>query len=83
MTATALDPPRHLDDGERGHPRRWATLAVMCLAVFVTVLDGTIVNVALPTLAVEFERDHPSAAVDRRRLPARVHRPAARGRRAR
>ena len=36
-----------------GHPRRWATLAVMCLAVFVTVLDGTIVNVALPTLAIE------------------------------
>ena len=24
-----------------GHPRRWATLAVMCLAVFVTVLDGS------------------------------------------
>jgi EmrB/QacA subfamily drug resistance transporter len=38
-----------------GHPRRWATLAVMCLAVFVTVLDGTIVNVALPTLAVELD----------------------------
>ena len=31
--------------------RRWAVLAVMCLAVFVTVLDGTIVNVALPTLS--------------------------------
>lgn len=36
-----------------GHPRRWAVLAVICLAVFVTVLDGTIVNVALPSLAVE------------------------------
>jgi EmrB/QacA subfamily drug resistance transporter len=35
------------------HDRRWATLAVVCLAVFVTVLDGTIVNVALPSLAVE------------------------------
>ena len=32
---------------------RWAILAVTCLAVFVTVLDGTIVNVALPTLTVE------------------------------
>ncbi len=40
-------------DSPDSHPRRWATLAVMCLAVFVTVLDGTIVNVALPTLAVE------------------------------
>ena len=31
--------------------RRWVTLGVLCLAVFVTVLDGTIVNVALPRLA--------------------------------
>ena len=30
-----------------GHPRR------VCLAVFVTVLDGTIVNVALPSLVIE------------------------------
>jgi len=44
-----IDPP----GDPAGHPRRWATLAVMCLAVFVTVLDGTIVNVALPTLAVD------------------------------
>ncbi|MFW2334122.1 DHA2 family efflux MFS transporter permease subunit [Ilumatobacter sp.] len=36
-----------------GHPQRWAVLAVVCLAVFVTVLDGTIVNVALPSLAVD------------------------------
>ncbi len=33
--------------------RRGVVLAVLCLAVFVTVLDGTIVNVALPTLASE------------------------------
>ena len=39
--------------GELGHPRRWAVLAVMCLAVFITVLDGTIVNIALPTLVVD------------------------------
>lgn len=35
------------------HRRRWAILAVLCLAVFVTVVDGTIVNVALPSLALE------------------------------
>ncbi len=35
------------------HRRRWAILAVVCLCVFVTVLDGTIVNVALPSLALE------------------------------
>jgi EmrB/QacA subfamily drug resistance transporter len=33
--------------------RRWLVLAVLCVAVFVTVLDGTIVNVALPTLATD------------------------------
>ena len=36
-----------------GDPRRWAILAVSCLAVFVTVLDGTIVNVALPSLSID------------------------------
>src|SRR4051812_37260637 len=35
--------------------RRWAVLAVVCLAVFVTVLDGTIVNVALPRLSLELD----------------------------
>lgn len=31
--------------------RRWSILAVSCLAVFVTLLDGTIVNIALPSLS--------------------------------
>lgn len=55
MTATAPTPHDLSPDEAASHPRRWAALAVMCLAVFVTVLDGTIVNVALPTLAVELE----------------------------
>jgi EmrB/QacA subfamily drug resistance transporter len=42
-------------DNDVTHHRRWAILAVVCLAVFVTVLDGTIVNVALPTLSVELD----------------------------
>jgi EmrB/QacA subfamily drug resistance transporter len=53
---TATEPLIETHAGEAPdavHRRRWATLAVMCLAVFVTVLDGTIVNVALPTLTVE------------------------------
>ena len=33
--------------------RRWLVLAVLCASVLVVVLDGTIVNVALPTLATE------------------------------
>ena len=42
-----------VDDGL--HRRRWMILAVVSLAVFVTVLDGTIVNVAIPTLAVDLD----------------------------
>ncbi len=38
---------------DRGHPRRWLALAVVSIAVFITTLDGLIVNIALPTLAVE------------------------------
>ncbi len=30
--------------------RRWATLGVLCLSLLVVVVDGSIVNVALPTL---------------------------------
>jgi MFS family permease len=33
-----------------GTERPWAVLAVLCLSVFVIVVDNTIVNVALPTL---------------------------------
>lgn len=35
------------------HRRRWLALAVVCVAVFVTTLDGLIVNIALPSLATE------------------------------
>ena len=37
------------------HERRWAILAVvaLALAVFVRLMDGTIVNVALPSLATD------------------------------
>ncbi len=42
-----------LDAVETRDPRRWAILAVLCVAAFVTVLDGTIVNVALPSLAFD------------------------------
>lgn len=33
--------------------RRWLILGVLCLSVFVIVIDGTIINVALPTLVRE------------------------------
>ena len=31
-------------------PRRWLTLAVLCISLLIIVIDNTIVNVALPTL---------------------------------
>lgn len=34
-----------------GHPRRRAILAVLCLSLLVVVIDNTVVNTALPTLA--------------------------------
>ena len=33
--------------------RRWGVLAILCLSVFLVVLDNTIINVALPTLVEE------------------------------
>jgi EmrB/QacA subfamily drug resistance transporter len=39
-----IPPPQQI------HTRRWATLAVLCLSLLVVVVDGSIVNVALPTL---------------------------------
>jgi EmrB/QacA subfamily drug resistance transporter len=34
-----------------GHDRRWMILPVLCLSVFLVVVDNTIVNVALPSLS--------------------------------
>ncbi len=34
-----------------GHPRRWAILGVLVISLLVVVLDNTILNVALRTLA--------------------------------
>jgi EmrB/QacA subfamily drug resistance transporter len=40
-------------------PRRWQALALVCVAFFMTVLDVSIVNVALPSIgdALDFSRD--------------------------
>src|SRR5689334_3270141 len=38
-------------DHELAYRRRWLTLAVLCVSLFVIVLDNTILNVAIPTLA--------------------------------
>jgi len=57
------DEPRTLDvragrderrRAEDVHARRWRTLAVLALSLFIIGLDNTILNVALPTLQDEF-----------------------------
>ena len=57
-------------------PRRWSVLAVMCLSLLIVGIDGTIVNVALPTLVRELGATVERAAVDRRRVHDRVREPA-------
>src|SRR5947207_9174730 len=37
--------------------KRWVALGVLCLSLLVIVIDNTIVNVALPTLARELDAD--------------------------
>jgi EmrB/QacA subfamily drug resistance transporter len=56
MTATfeRTVPDRSLPAVDRAR-HKWVVLVVLCLAVFVTVLDGTIVNVALPRLSLELD----------------------------
>lgn len=43
--------PQPAADSDPVHRRRWLILAVLCLSLFLVVVDNTIVNVALPTLA--------------------------------
>ena len=40
-------------DGASVHNRRWLILAVLCLSVFLALIDNTIVNVALPSISRE------------------------------
>jgi EmrB/QacA subfamily drug resistance transporter len=40
-------------DGADPDPRRWKALALLCTATFITILDGTIVYVAVPSLATD------------------------------
>ena len=45
--------PRWVGEGAtRAYPRRWWALAVICFALFVLGIDHTILNTAIPRLAV-------------------------------
>jgi EmrB/QacA subfamily drug resistance transporter len=55
MTTTQIRPVEPILEGAGSNPRRWQILAVLCISLFVIVMDNTIVNVALPTLARELD----------------------------
>jgi MFS family permease len=46
-TSPSVLPPASQDGSA---PRRWAALAVLCVALLIVNLDNTVLNVALPTL---------------------------------
>src|SRR3712207_9210806 len=46
---------RALSDPTAIHRRRWWTLAILNLSLFAIIMDNTILNVALPTLAKDLE----------------------------
>jgi EmrB/QacA subfamily drug resistance transporter len=46
-----MDQPQPAPTALTGHPRRWTILGVMVISLLVVVLDNTILNVALKTIA--------------------------------
>jgi EmrB/QacA subfamily drug resistance transporter len=53
MTPETTHPDVRTDIDPEIHRRRWAILAVLCMSLFLAVVDNTIVNVALPTISTE------------------------------
>jgi EmrB/QacA subfamily drug resistance transporter len=43
--------PAHQPEPSTGHPRRWLVLAVLVISLLVVVLDNTVLNVAMRTIA--------------------------------
>jgi EmrB/QacA subfamily drug resistance transporter len=48
---SATPVPGGIGDPGTGHPRRRAILGILCLSLLVVVIDNTVLNTALPTLA--------------------------------
>ncbi len=54
MTDTVVKPAAALQSADPAiHARRWRILAVLCLSLLIVGIDGTIVNVALPSFVRE------------------------------
>src|SRR5258707_1837827 len=48
---SSVEEPGPMETTETRRDRRWWILAVLCLSVLLTVVDNTIVNVALPSVS--------------------------------
>ena len=57
MEGNVEDPREHEVGAD---PRRWITLAILLIAVLIAGLDGTVLNVAIPTILREFHTTLPS-----------------------
>ena len=62
----------NIDDADR----RWWTLGAMCFALFMVMLDNTVVNVALPSIQRDLGASTVEPRVDGQRLHADLRRPA-------
>jgi EmrB/QacA subfamily drug resistance transporter len=51
VSETRSEPATEAAPEEQGHPRRWAILGVLVISLIVVVLDNTVLNVAMKTLA--------------------------------
>ena len=63
-----------------GDRRRWIALGVVCLAMFMNTLDGSVVNVALPAIQTDLAHRAGQPDLDRQRLPDHVRQLPAAGR---
>ena len=48
-------------EGEPADPRRWPILVIVLAGVLMSVLDGSVVNIALPTITAAFRVDLPAS----------------------
>ena len=65
-----------LGDTHTSHPNRWRILGVLVLALLVTSIDHTIINVAMPRLVGDLGASSAQTAMDRRLVHDRVRRAA-------